>query len=172
VNEALILSSLASYFDYERNCVFPRVHFYDWESDLLIVTGSRRIWEIEVKISRSDWLVDKVKAKFKNPFFSRISRFYYAVPQEVLDKGIPDFVDARTGILALELKNGVVYVRLVRKAGQLGKHQMSDKGMTRLYRSTYYRFWQTGKHHPQEVSKVDCRNMELLQSIANPASDD
>lgn len=172
MNEDLILSALAGYFDYARNHVFPRVHFYQWESDMLVVTASRRVWEIEVKISRSDWLVDRNKSKFKHPFFGRIGRFWYAVPEEVLEKGIPDFVDARTGILALKLHNGTIMVRLVRKAGTRSKHQMTDKGMTRLYRSTYFRFWSMGKNHPDIVSRIDCRNADLLQSIANPVCDD
>lgn len=170
MNEAQAISALAGYFDYRKTRVFPCTHLYDWESDLLVITNSDRIWEVEVKLTRADWLADAQKPKFVNPWFHRISRFYYAVESTELDKGIPSFVHPDTGILRLyegDRMSGKpgkrVYVQLIRQAKQRSTHKITSQEQQKLYTSVYYRFWQSERRRPEAFQPLD---PELVQSIA------
>jgi len=40
------------------NYAFKNIYYFNWESDLLVITKSGYVWEIEVKISRSDFKAD------------------------------------------------------------------------------------------------------------------
>lgn len=164
-SETLCTAALGLYFDYRQNQVFPRVHVWDWEADLVIVTKASRMYEVEVKISMSDWKADVKKDKWNSRHWQKISRFYYAVSEPLLARGwpdgkyvTPDFVPPWAGVLCMKLVHGRVEIKEVRKPKNLGGQEVLPSVLHRLYRSTYFRFWQTGKHRPEDVGCVDCRD--------------
>lgn len=91
------------------------LHFYQWESDIIVQTMSGYLQEIEVKVSRADFLADRKKAFLsQNPVtkqFEKIPkydllqkglgpyRFAYLIPAELLDQvksEIPSWVGLYT----------------------------------------------------------------------------
>ena len=76
LTESLALTALGHFFDYSRNQVFPNVHLYDWESDLVVVTPAGYLWEVEVKTTLQDWKADSSKSKWKSLNWPKVNRFY------------------------------------------------------------------------------------------------
>lgn len=69
-----------------RNIVIPNV---DWgylnhEADLLVLTKAKRLVEIEIKRSWSDFMADFKKSHTHND--PKLSRFYYAVPLKIAER--------------------------------------------------------------------------------------
>jgi hypothetical protein len=184
LNELKCLAALGSYFDYRQNRIFPNVLMYDWEADLVSISKSDFLTEIEVKVTTADWKADIKKDKWKSRYWPNVSRFYYAVPQDLLphevqgeehnwwdakphmqpkiNYTIPGFVPAWAGVLVLTEAKGKIHVHELREAKRLGKLKIGPNVMQKLYNSTYYRYWQSGVHRPHELGCEDCR----VQSIA------
>lgn len=81
--EAVLVSYPFSPFYCRTHLVVPNVSwgFLDHEADLLVMTSSRRLTEVEIKRSWSDFLADFKKAHdHSHPL---IARFYYAVPSSI-----------------------------------------------------------------------------------------
>jgi hypothetical protein len=68
--------------------------------DFMLLTDSGRIWECEIKISLSDWRADLKKTKSYTQGWAP-ARFYYAVPESLVARGIPEWVPAYAGLLTL-----------------------------------------------------------------------
>jgi hypothetical protein len=56
MNEQQVLTNLKRYFHQHK--VVSNIYYFEWESDLLVFTGSEFTWEVEVKLNRSDFLAD------------------------------------------------------------------------------------------------------------------
>jgi hypothetical protein len=126
--------ALMKYFDYTKRLVIPNVtemsglvHF---ETDILVLSKAGYATGVEIKVSASDLKKDLQKRHIKAldtktglaRFFKPLKYFYYAVPEELVNKAckqIPDFC----GILKIS-EDGVYYkVEEVRKP----KHLFSTK---------------------------------------------
>lgn len=167
VTEEQVQAALANYFDYKRNLCFRSVFLYDWESDFLVVTPSGYTWEVEIKISLQDWKADAEKQKWGSPRIKDLSRFYYAVPDKLLEHNIPEFVPEWAGVLVIKRKNGKLFIRTVRKpSGKKGK-KLTNSEMLRLYKSTYFRFWRNNALDPDLVGGVDCTEDNILKDLEN-----
>lgn len=122
--------------------------------DLLVITEpAHRLWEIEVKLTLSDWKADIKKGKWTQKSAnreSRITRMYYAVPKELADK-VPKFVPASTGILAID-----GYSRVIRKPKpNLTARPVSDSEFIDLLKSTHYRFWRERRMRAYREGKAE-----------------
>jgi len=171
--EGLIQAGLANYLDWRQNLVFPNVDCWGWESDILVVTKSMKVWEVEIKTNMSDWKSDSKKEKWNKPNWARISRFYYAVPWDLLSASlghepIPEFVPPWAGIIVLEWKGGKIWAKESRKPKTLGNYSIKHTRLTKLYRSAYFRYWSTRKRSPDQFGTIDCQDDDLLQLIALP----
>ncbi len=74
--------------------------FPHWEADLLACTKAGYLTEIEIKVSMSDWRIDKEKVKFRGgqgveSWWRLVKNFYYAAPEGMAESwpeiGIPDW---------------------------------------------------------------------------------
>lgn len=88
---------LMSYFGIRRNIVVPNV---SWglslhECDLLVLTPSNCLTEVEIKVSKSDLIADK--KKHHNHYNNKISRLYFAITADMID--CTDLIPLRAGIL-------------------------------------------------------------------------
>lgn len=127
---------------------FPNVHFCACEMDLAIVTKpARLLWEVEVKLSLSDWRADEQKRKWQSPERARIARFWYAVPRELLER-VPAFVTPETGLLALD-GHRVQEVRPARISRR--SPRVTDGQLMTLLESTHYRFWRERLHRHRDA---------------------
>lgn len=77
---------LAQYFNFRNNVIVPKVSWglLNHEADLLILNKSGYLTEIEIKRSWADFLADFRKQH--NHEDSKVSWYYYAVPESIVDK--------------------------------------------------------------------------------------
>jgi len=127
------------------------IYYYRWESDIIVITESDYIWEIEIKISRSDFFADYKK---KTPVFRKSgdffvpvqtiskheaiekklvkipNRFYFATPGGLVDKSeLPE----HAGLI--EIISGGIYE--TKKAPLL--HREKEINYEKLFQVMYYR---------------------------------
>lgn len=143
---------------------FPNVHYGVSEMDLAIVTkGARLLWEVEVKLSLSDWRADEHKRKWQMPQFrSKVARMYYAVPTRLLEN-VPPFVAPEVGLLALE-RGRVSTCRSARS--RRGCEPVSSQQLISLFESTHYRFWRERQHRHRQILRTQRVRTEAL-SVAS-----
>lgn len=146
-NERLMQQALLHHFDYRANRCFVNVHLMAWESDMLVVTKSGYMTEVEVKTSWADWKADALKDKWGkldlDRYWKLVKRFTYAVPSDLYDKhGIPDNLRPEHGVLVLTPRKygKVPKVQVVREAviNPKAKPLPQDK-LDTLYTSTYFK---------------------------------
>lgn len=77
---------LAKYFDLRKNIIVPNVSWglLSHEADLLILSKSGYLTEVEIKRSWSDFLADFRKRHTHDD--PKVSWHYYAVPESIVDK--------------------------------------------------------------------------------------
>lgn len=92
--------AIAQLYRYRNgNIAIPSCSTFGYEMDVAIITPAHYLYEIEIKRTLSDWKADEHKDKWGRSR-SEISKFYYAIPPELVDKK-PEFVDERTGIIII-----------------------------------------------------------------------
>ena len=128
--------AVADYFGIRQNLIVPNI---SWgmgihECDLLIVTGSGFAYEIEIKISKSDLIKDKLK--YHKHFSEKIKKLYFAIPKklEPFIEHIPDL----SGIIIVD-NNG--NCKITREAKTKGNYKFSEKERLRVARLGTMRIW-------------------------------
>ncbi|MBP7509387.1 MAG: MmcB family DNA repair protein [Prolixibacteraceae bacterium] len=142
---------LARYFSYRRNLVIPNVSwgFNIHECDLLVVTKSGYLIEVEIKISKSDLKADMKKEHNHHDHYNRVKELYFAMPENLAeDKECIDLVPENAGIILVSKwkpnwhKDLFVQARTIRKskvnkaAGKLydnEKYQLARLGTMRIW---------------------------------------
>ena len=96
--------ALAKYYNVRTNIIVPNV---SWglsgmhECDILVVSGSGYATEIEIKISKADFLKDFEKSHGHVDRKNRIKTFYYAMPKELYIK-VKDLIPENAGVIVCE----------------------------------------------------------------------
>lgn len=136
------LALLVKHFDWEKNECFPNTHLFAWESDLVVLSASNYVTEVEVKVSIGDWRADLKKDKFQDKNFKKhIKRFFYAVPDTVYAQHLAKPVEMLDGAGILVFDQGYQRFKEVREAkNTLGAIAIKDADRQRLLRSVYFRF--------------------------------
>lgn len=141
LNAGDMIAGLANYFRWQSNHMVTEWWIDGGRADLALITRAGYLTEIEIKTSLSDWKHDKDKLKWSLEERPHVSRFFYAVPEEIADK-IPEFVPANVGILALTIgRTGFVRVKTIREAARRRSLKISPEEMANIYRACYSRFW-------------------------------
>lgn len=146
MDERTAQHALARHFNYFAQNVVPNVYIGGGEMDVAVVTRAGYLVEVEVKLSLSDWNADQAKAKWspeRAKYREVVSRFYYAVPTELLAK-VPAWVPPTCGLIELqwsEIRKSAYAIER-RPAQRVGKLKLTDADLLVLLRSTYHRFWQ------------------------------
>lgn len=139
MRERDVIERLSRY--YFPNFCFPNVYFAGCEMDFAMVTKAGYLYEFEVKLSLADWRGDIRKDKWCKPLLverrqQEVSRMFYVVPQELVDK-VPPFVPQSTGIIGID-----TYFNFARQAKRnTNARKLTDRDMVNLLTSTYYRYW-------------------------------
>lgn len=133
--------ALAEYFGIRTCLVVPNVSWglTNHECDIAVLTPASCLYEIEIKISKSDLIADKQK---RHGHHSNIIReLYFAMPLKLIDS--IEHVPLRAGILIVH-ENG--RVELKRKPG-LNKYarKLTDKERYQLARLGTMRIWKLKK---------------------------
>lgn len=96
---AEVKAMVAGFYRYKKQCPVVAFEASDWArfragepADVLAVTESRMLYEIEVKISLSDMKYDKKKRKhyhfLNGTDYIPVHQFYFAVPKELVNKAL------------------------------------------------------------------------------------
>lgn len=140
IHKGLIIVALARYFDWFHNTMMTEWWIDYGIADVLFITRSGYATEIEIKMSLSDWKADLVKEKWGRQRPS-IARFFYAVPESLVDKEPPG-IPPEHGLIAISMgSKGYPRARVVREAKRLKASKISDHEIRRMFASCYHRFW-------------------------------
>lgn len=137
-----ILFALSRHFSWWQHRMLPEFEVDGGRADLVVITRSNYLTEIEIKVSLSDWNADQHKDKFKRPR-PHVARFFYAIPETLQDR-IPDWLPPTAGVLVVS--NGGLgwdYVREVRAAKRLPAKKVDDQLVRKIEEACYYRFWRS-----------------------------
>jgi hypothetical protein len=96
--------ALKGYFDYRRNFLVPNVYggfrYLNYEIDVLVVTGSRYAYDVEIKISPGDLRRDAKKDKWRYcRDLHHFRKSYFAMPEAMLK--YQDLVPEHAGIITV-----------------------------------------------------------------------
>ena len=121
--------------------VIANLFVFSWESDFLLKTKSGYWYEVEVKISRSDFKNDRKKKPEKYDILEgsksglRPNYFSYCVPEHLLDK-VEDLIPYYAGICTVDDYGNV---RFSRSPNMIHSEKISDD-MLNLTKKFYYNY--------------------------------
>jgi hypothetical protein len=136
-----ILFALARYFNWWQNRMITELEIEGLREDLTVISRSGYATVIEIKISRADWDRDQHKARWPS---KQITRFFYAVPISVFERGIPAHVPEHCGILVVAPGGhwaGFDDVWEQRAARRLKAEKFTDAQLRKIDEAFYFRFW-------------------------------
>jgi len=140
LTESEAANALASRFDWFRNLVLPNVYLCGGEMDLAVITPAGYLWEFEIKLSLSDWKADANKAKWNHPGRRFVSRFYYVVPEALIEKA-PEFVPESAGLIKLHHTKWDWWVSVVREPKGRRGEKVTPAMREKFYNKSYFRYW-------------------------------
>ena len=151
-----IYQVLARRLEWWRNTIVPNVYLGARrdEMDLAIISQSGLLWEVEIKVSMSDWKADFNKPKWKRG--QRVlpchpARFYYAVPFELVPEiarseserwgkrkySIPEWVAPSSGIIAVNTDR----CEILRQAKPMHRNPLPLELRLELLQKLGARYW-------------------------------
>lgn len=136
----------------------------DWESDVFLQKQNSYTYEIEIKISRTDFKADAKKTvkhsilskgeftsgTYTHKWERRPNRFYYAVPEGLITT---DEVPAYAGLIYISETGGLT---VVKQAPFIHKEKLRLE--TTLCEKFYY-YWRNVKHE-LHTAKREIKNLE------------
>ena len=139
--------AVAKHLNYRQHLIVPNVFWgmgFNHELDLAVITKARYLWEVEIKVSKSDLKADLLKRH--QHFNILISRLYFAIPEALLD--FMELIPERAGIFVVSAapplyKNWPkISVKEVRKA-KINKSAkpLNEKQMQKMYHLAAMRIW-------------------------------
>lgn len=147
--------ALARYFNFRQNLIVPNVSWGLYlnrtclhECDLLILTKSGYLWEVEIKISKSDLVADKKKNHGHR--HDSIKRLYFAIPEHINTDCCIEHIPKRAGVIVVKNKENLLrggyktnywYCKQERKPKEEKGHQLTEKERFKVARLGAMRIW-------------------------------
>lgn len=131
---------IVKYYGFRQNLIVPNVFWglLNHEADLLILSKSNYLTEIEIKISKSDLIADLKKSHHHKS--NIIKYLYFAIPEKL--KEYINYIPEQAGIYIIEqngkvnkLRNAKENVNL-RKLKENEKYNMARLGTMRIWNLT------------------------------------
>lgn len=146
MDELAIIKVLAKHMDNEK---FPfqaaRVFIYSWECDYWTMTQEGETREYEIKISRSDYMIDKKKEKHKSE--NGANYFYYVCPDGLIKK---EEVDSKYGLIYVSPEGKL---QIVKKPRQLNKNKFDNwKSLACKFYWKFRELWRS-KYIDKEITR-------------------
>lgn len=142
MTESLIASALSSRFS-SSNIKYKLknsyIFRYDWETDFFVMQNSGYCYEIEIKISRSDFFID-FKKKNKHEVLSkggalRPNKFYYCVPENLIS---PNEVPSYAGLMYMIRGHSMSEIRTIKEPSFLHKDRLN---LDSILCPKFYAYW-------------------------------
>ena len=134
--------AVARYFEKSADLIVPNVSWgfqLNYEADLMILTKSGCLYEVEIKVSKSDM---KAELKKRRAHSCRYVKFmFYAFPEEYLETAVEIFPEDAGLLVACKRKNGLIFVSLHRKPKKREHISMSLEKKYQLARLGALRIW-------------------------------
>ena len=136
--------AIAKLFDVRKNIIVPNI---SWgligmhECDMFLIKKSGLAVEIEIKISKSDFMADLKKNHQHIDVQHRISEFYYAMPIDLIDKCI-DLIPEHAGIIVCERYLNYKKIEMVR--AHIKRTPKKIKGARKLTEAEQFRIARLG----------------------------
>jgi hypothetical protein len=131
--------AIASYFDTRKVVIVPNLYWglgFQHELDLAVVTHNNYIWEIEIKISKSDLKAD---AKKKHGHYSnKVKRLYFAVPKELQEDALI-LIPERAGLFIVDENRRVELIK--KPITNVLARPLEQKEIEHLHKLIQMRFW-------------------------------
>ena len=149
--DAVAFAVATDIFHWRKYVVVPNVSWglLPHEADMIAMTDAGYLSEVEIKVSKADFLADREKYKHKlaesrGPH-ELIKEFYYAMPTTVWEKCKPDDLPTGAGLILCGQRNewgNDIKARVAQKATpNLGARKMRDDERHQLMRLGYMRYW-------------------------------
>lgn len=108
--------ALMKHFKFTQNVVVPNISFGMGlhECDLLVVRKSMWMIEIEIKISKQDFLNDLKKKHGHKDRKNRIKELYYAIPDYIYDD-VKSLLPKNAGLIVCSKKRNKIFCGVVVK---------------------------------------------------------
>ena len=129
--------AVARWFGIRKYVIVPNVSwgFLPYEADLLLLTRSGCIWEVEIKVSHSDLLKDKKKRH--NHDSDKVRQLWFAIPERLLVYVL--HIPERAGIIVVKKDGKVLRYRV--PISNLHARPLSDDDRFQLARLGALRIW-------------------------------
>lgn len=137
-------------FPWRRYVVVPNVSWglLPHEADLVALSDAGWLTEVEVKVSKADFLADRDKHKHKLAAAygvpAIICDFYYAMPNTVWEKCAPEDLPQGAGLILVSREDWDRDSRarvLQKPASNPGARKLTDIEREQLMRLGYLRYW-------------------------------
>lgn len=166
--ERTIIEVLNRRFMASPKYVLNNLYVYNWESDFLAITNSWYAYEIEVKISVSDFKNDFNKSKKHLLLSSGKAKyipnyFYYAVPDGMIS---PNDVPAYAGLICIKGKE--MYIQ--KAAPKINKDKMDLRIFGSKLMDKFYYNMKTWEKRARERADADPKELKR-QGAVKVASD-
>lgn len=112
--------AVVEFFGKRKFMMVPNVsHGFDlnYEADLMILTPTDFLYEVEIKVSKSDMKADLKKQNAHNSIY--VKRLYFAFPEQLLETALEILPEDVGLFVAHTHLNGSVYVVLKRKPKEI-----------------------------------------------------
>lgn len=137
--------ALAQHFNYRQNLIVPNVSWGLYlnrqplhECDLLVLTKSGYLWEVEIKVSKSDLIADK--KKMHGHVNANIRRLYFALPHYLED--CIEHTPERAGIIIVTVgAAGQLKCKQIRAPRNDRGYRLTDKEQYKMARLGALRIW-------------------------------
>ena len=137
-------------FPWRRYVVVPNISWglLPYEADLVACSDAGWLSEVEIKISKADFLHDKEKPKhdikWTASYPAIVSEFYYAMPSAVWQKCKPEDLPDGAGLILCgehHKGNGVTHCFVEQKPKSRAARKLSNDERFQLMRLGYIRYW-------------------------------
>lgn len=130
-----IATAVGNFIGWRNNNMYEEVHIDGGQADIIFISRSNYVTEVEIKLSQSDWRADGKKPKWKSDR-SHVKYFYYAIPETMkpdIPKGLPD----HAGIMVIR-RGDIADVLEVIKPPKMIKAVKLDENAIRYFHKCYY----------------------------------
>jgi len=108
---------VAGYFDYLSHLIVPNIYAYSiglhggYEMDLVIMSSSGYLQEVEIKVSRGDLIKDADKTRWRYPGWASTKKMWFAMPEKMDRPNCAEHVPEFAGILIVGTSGKVKVTR-------------------------------------------------------------
>lgn len=139
---------VANFFSYRQNLIVPNIHYglaVLYEMDMVVITKSRYLYEVEIKVTASDIKADLKKRHQHDSNLAKL--LFFAVPEKLADN---ENIPGRAGIISVGKYVEITRAPITNKAAR----KISDKQYYDVLRLGCMRIWSLKEKLKQMEAKL------------------